>query len=82
MEKTSIDAQLAFPSEGIPYESATGCEIEASARNKRILQPVKTAQTGRHNRFANSQMEARLLASMQKIAKEFQGLYTLSLNLR
>jgi len=78
MRKRRIERNLAFPSE----------EFRAKVRNAAKDQGYRTeqafilaacenvlkrdARTG-----AASQMEARLIASMQKVAKEFQALFTL-----
>jgi hypothetical protein len=78
MRKRRIERNLAFPSE----EFRTKVRTAAKDRGFRTEQAFILAacenelKRGGHT-DANSQMEARLIASMQKMAKEFQALYTL-----
>ena len=78
MRKRRIERNLAFPSE----EFRTKVRTAAKDRGFRTEQAFILAacenelKRGGHT-DANSQMEARLIASMQKVAKEFQALFTL-----
>jgi hypothetical protein len=78
MRKRRIERNLAFPSE----EFRTKVRMAAKDRGFRTEQAFILAacenelKRDRHT-DGTSQMEARLIASMQKIAKEFQALYTL-----
>lgn len=78
MRKRRIERNLAFPSE--EFRS----KVRAAAKNRGfrteqafILAACENELKRDGHTEATSQMEARLIASMQKIAKEFQALYTL-----
>lgn len=78
MRKRRIERNLAFPSEEFRMKVRTAAKDRGFGTEQAFILAACENELKRDTRTdANSQMEARLIASMQKIAKEFQALYTL-----
>jgi len=78
MRKRRIERNLAFPSEEFRTKVRTATKDRGFRTEQAFILAAceNELKRGGHT-DANSQMEARLIASMQKMAKEFQALYTL-----
>ncbi len=78
MRKRRIERNLAFPSEEFRTKVRTAAKDRGFRTEQAFILAACENELKRDGHTdANSQMEARLIASMQKIAKEFQALYTL-----
>ena len=78
MRKRRIERNLAFPSEEFRTKVRTAAKNRGFRPEQAFILAACENELKRDGHTdANSQMEARLIASMQKIAKEFQALYTL-----
>ena len=78
MRKRRIERNLAFPSEEFRTKVRTAAKNRGFRTEQAFILAACENELKRDGHTdANSQMEARLIASMQKIAKEFQALYTL-----
>jgi len=78
MRKRRIERNLAFPSEEFRAKVRTAAQDRGFRTEQAFILAACENELKRDGRTdANSQMEARLIASMQKVAKEFQALFTL-----
>jgi len=78
MRKRRIERNLAFPSEEFRAKVRTAAQDRGFRTEQAFILAACENELKRDSRTdANSQMEARLIASMQKVAKEFQALFTL-----
>ena len=78
MRKRRIERNLAFPSEEFRAKVRTAAQDRGFRTEQAFILAACENEMKRDGRTdANSQMEARLIASMQKVAKEFQALFTL-----
>ena len=78
MRKRRIERNLAFPSEEFRAKVRTGAKQRGYRTEQAFILAACENELKRDARTdADSQMEARLIASMQKVAKEFQALFTL-----
>lgn len=78
MRKQRIERNLAFPSEEFRAKVRTAAKDRGFRTEQAFILAACENELKRDARTdANSQMEARLIASMQKVAKEFQALFTL-----
>jgi hypothetical protein len=78
MRKRRIERNLAFPSEEFRAKVRTAAQDRGFRTEQAFILAACENELKRYGRTdANSQMEARLIASMQKVAKEFQALFTL-----
>lgn len=78
MRKRRIERNLAFPSEEFRTRVRTAEKDRGFRREQAFILAACENEVKRDSRTdANSQMEARLIAGMQKVAKEFQALFTL-----
>ena len=78
MRKRRIERNLAFPSEEFRTKVRTAAKNRGFRTEQAFILAACENELKRDSRTdANSQMEARLIASMQKVAKEFQALFTL-----
>ena len=78
MRKRRIERNLAFPSEEFRAKVRTAAQDRGFRTEQAFILAACENELKRGGRTdANSQMEARLIASMQKVAKEFQALFTL-----
>ena len=78
MRKRRIERNLAFPSEEFRAKVRTAAQDRGFRTEQAFILAACENELKRDDRTdANSQMEARLIASMQKVAKEFQALFTL-----
>ena len=78
MRKRRIERNLAFPSEEFRAKVRTAAKDRGFRTEQAFILAACENELKRDSRTdANSQMEARLIASMQKVAKEFQALFTL-----
>lgn len=78
MRKHRIERNLAFPSEEFRTKLRTAAK-ERGFRTEQafILAACENELKRERHADGTSQMEARLIASMQRVAKEFQALFTL-----
>lgn len=78
MRKHRIERNLAFPSEEFRTKLRTAAK-ERGFRTEQafILAACENELKRERDADGTSQMEARLIASMQRVAKEFQALFTL-----
>ena len=78
MRKRRIERNLAFPSEEFRTKVRTAAKNRGFRTEQAFILAACENELKRDGHTdANSQMEARLIASMQKVAKEFQALFTL-----
>jgi hypothetical protein len=78
MRKRRIERNLAFPSEEFRTKVRTAAKDRGFRTEQAFILAACESELKRDVRTdANSQMEARLIASMQRMAKEFQALFTL-----
>ena len=78
MRKRRIERNLAFPSEEFRAKVRAAAQDRGFRTEQAFILAACENELKRDSRTdANSQMEARLIASMQKVAKEFQALFTL-----
>ena len=78
MRKRRIERNLAFPSEEFRAKVRTAAQDRGFRTEQAFILAACENELKRDARTdADSQMEARLIASMQKVAKEFQALFTL-----
>jgi hypothetical protein len=78
MRKRRFERNLAFPSEEFRAKVRTAAQDRGFRTEQAFILAACENELKRDSRTdANSQMEARLIASMQKVAKEFQALFTL-----
>ena len=78
MRKRRIERNLAFPSEEFRAKVRTAAQDRGFRTEQAFILAACENEMKRDGRTdANSQMEACLIASMQKVAKEFQALFTL-----
>ena len=78
MRKRRIERNLAFPSEEFRTKVRTAAKDRGFRTEQAFILAACENELKRDSRTdANSLMEARLIASMQKVAKEFQALFTL-----
>ena len=78
MRKRRIERNLAFPSEEFRAKVRTAAQDRGFRTEQAFILAACENELKRDARTdANSQMEARLIASTQKVAKEFQALFTL-----
>ncbi len=78
MRKRRIERNLPFPREEFRTKVRTAAKDRGFRTEQAFILAACENELKRDGHTdANSQMEARLIASMQKIAKEFQALYTL-----
>jgi hypothetical protein len=78
MRKRRIERNLAFPSEEFRARVRTAAKDRGFRTEQAFILAACENELKRDARTdANSQMEARLIAGMQKVAKEFQALFTL-----
>ena len=78
MRKRRIERNLAFPSEEFRTNVRTAAKDRGFRTEQAFILAACENEIKRDARTdANSQMEAHLIASMQKVAKEFQALFTL-----
>ena len=78
MRKRRIERNLAFPSEEFRAKVRTAAQDRGFRTEQAFILAACENELKRDSRTdANSQMEARLIASMQKVATEFQALFTL-----
>ena len=79
MRKRRIERNLAFPSEEVRAKVRTAAQDRGFRTEQAFILAACENELKRDSRTdANSLMEARLIASMQKVAKEFQALFTLA----
>ena len=78
MRKRRIERNLAFPSDEFRTKVRTAAKDRGFRTEQAFILAACENELKRDARTdANSQMEARLIASMQKVAREFQALFTL-----
>ena len=78
MRKRRIERNLAFPSEEFRAKLRTAAKDRGFRTEQAFILAACESEIERDARTdATSQMEARLVGSMQKVAKEFQALFTL-----
>jgi len=78
MRKRRIERNLAFPSEEFRAKVRTAAKDRGFRTEQAfILAACESEIKPDTHTDATSQMEARLVGSMQKVAKEFQALFTL-----
>ena len=78
MRKRRIERNLAFPTEEFRAKVRTAAKDQGFRTEQAfILSACENELKRGAGREAASQMESRLIASMQKVAKEFQALFTL-----
>ena len=78
MRKRRIERNLAFPSEEFRAKVRTAAKDRGFRTEQAFILAACENELKRDARTdADSQMEGRLIASMQRVAKEFQALFTL-----
>src|SRR5215469_18053955 len=78
MRKHRIERNLAFPSEEFRAKVRTAAKDRGFRTEQAFILAACESEIKRDTHTdATSQMEARLVGSMQKVAKEFQALFTL-----
>ena len=78
MRKRRIERNLAFPSEEIRTKVRTAAKNRGFRTEQAFILAACENELKRDAGMeAASQMEARLVGTMQKVAKEFQALFTL-----
>ena len=78
MRKRRIERNLAFPSEEFRAKVRTAAQDRGFRTEQAFILAACENELKRDARTdADSQIEGRLIASMQKVAKEFQALFTL-----
>ena len=78
MRKRRIERNLAFPTEEFRAKVRTAAKDRGFRTEQAFILAACESEIKRDARTdANSQMEARLMGSMQKAVKEFQALFTL-----
>ena len=78
MRKRRIEQNLAFPSEEFRTKVRTAAKDRGFRTEQAFILAACENELKRDARTdADSQIEGRLIASMQKVAKEFQALFTL-----
>jgi hypothetical protein len=78
MRKRRIERNLAFPSEEFRTKVRTAAKDRGFRTEQAFILAACENELKRDARTdADSQIEGRLIASMQKVAKEFQALFTL-----
>ena len=79
MRRRRIERNLAFPSEEFRAKVRTAAKDRGFRTEQAFILAACENEMKRDARTdANSQMEARLITSMQKVAKGFQALFTLA----
>ena len=78
MRKRRIERNLAFPSEEFRAKMRAAAKDRGFRTEQAFILAACENELKRDARAdADSQIEGRLIASMQKVAKEFQALFTL-----
>jgi ABC-type histidine transport system ATPase subunit len=79
MRKARIERNLAFPNEEFRTRVRTAAKERGFRTEQAFILAACENELKRDNRTeASSQLEARIVASLERVAKEFQSLFTLA----